>query len=382
MELINKIKKSPLFQLSLSSRELFHSNFIYWLGDIYREDFFQFWKEKLNLEQTEIKKIDREKEHIDITIVLDDDKEIIVENKVKSTPTKEQLKKYESRGDYFVLLTVFDNREIAKETNWHFISYKDLKEGFLDKIRVKGDDALYHQALINDYRVVIDFMTEIFEDLKKSYNDLGYFDIIESNRGDLEKLRFSDAYLKHYAQLLAENIKKIISDSMGEYRLIDCHWDYEQCKVGNVRIVPEFTNSSAAVSMKYVLKNHITAPIALGVQLQSNQLRFFVESLNKADVLDVAEKLYANNQWHSEVCVGKILKMTNVSLLGKGRGKKNDKIGFNSYGTGIHKNVFVYKYVDLKKIKKEIRSNEIVEIFINAIKYIDDNKGELIKIID
>ena len=32
---INQLRASPLFCLSLGSKELFHSNFLYWLGGIY-----------------------------------------------------------------------------------------------------------------------------------------------------------------------------------------------------------------------------------------------------------------------------------------------------------------------------------------------------------
>lgn len=31
---IEALKKSPMFQLSLSSKELFHSNFLYWIWNI------------------------------------------------------------------------------------------------------------------------------------------------------------------------------------------------------------------------------------------------------------------------------------------------------------------------------------------------------------
>ena len=36
---INKLKESPLFNLSLSSSELFHSNFLYWVANNYKKEF-------------------------------------------------------------------------------------------------------------------------------------------------------------------------------------------------------------------------------------------------------------------------------------------------------------------------------------------------------
>lgn len=36
---VKTLQDSPLFQLSLTSKELFHSNFLYWLGVTYRDLF-------------------------------------------------------------------------------------------------------------------------------------------------------------------------------------------------------------------------------------------------------------------------------------------------------------------------------------------------------
>lgn len=38
---IDLLKKSPLFNLSLANKELFHSNFIAWFGKLYPELFIQ-----------------------------------------------------------------------------------------------------------------------------------------------------------------------------------------------------------------------------------------------------------------------------------------------------------------------------------------------------
>ena len=40
---IDSLLKSPLFNLSLSSKELFHSNFIYWIGKNYPEELGEFF---------------------------------------------------------------------------------------------------------------------------------------------------------------------------------------------------------------------------------------------------------------------------------------------------------------------------------------------------
>lgn len=47
-ETIEKLKISPLFNLSLSSKELFHSNFLYWIGRTYPSEFGGIFSKYLN----------------------------------------------------------------------------------------------------------------------------------------------------------------------------------------------------------------------------------------------------------------------------------------------------------------------------------------------
>jgi hypothetical protein len=67
-EVIKKLEKSALFNLSLSSKELFHSNFLYWFGQNYPEEFGQMFIHFLNEQpdDTRIISISREKENVDL----------------------------------------------------------------------------------------------------------------------------------------------------------------------------------------------------------------------------------------------------------------------------------------------------------------------------
>ena len=69
---IEKLKKSPLFNLSLSSKELFHSNFLYWVGHNYPSEFGGLFSKYLNEkpEDSCIKEIFRERENIDLCKVF------------------------------------------------------------------------------------------------------------------------------------------------------------------------------------------------------------------------------------------------------------------------------------------------------------------------
>src|SRR5690606_14227209 len=97
---IEYLEKSPLFNLSLSSKELFHSNFIAWIVDLYKNEFSVILSQRLGLKITEIKKIERETKNIDLSIHYkneNEDRLIVIENKVKSLPDKKQLEKYQEK---------------------------------------------------------------------------------------------------------------------------------------------------------------------------------------------------------------------------------------------------------------------------------------------
>lgn len=382
--LISDMARSPLFQLSLSSKELFHSNFIYWIGKQYKKEFSNFWKEVLKSDDIEIKSIEREKQNIDLTINLENGRKIIVENKVKSVPTKSQLEMYGAKHENcdFVLLSVADNTDIAKETKgWKFISYKELKEKFLYKIKTCG--MRYEEELIRDYCRVIDFMTGVFEHLNKEY-DKPYLEFIGRTKNkileDLKEVRFSDAYLKHFTQLMVRNIQKKIKETFKnkETFIANKIQAVDGMKVGDIVLEYGFTRSQPLVTMGFLLSKNENSNRFLSVQIQGVQMRMVVcedvpkDKRSSLDVFDIAKKLQEHNLWISEETVKEILKIDEATLLGDGK----DKTGFNSYAKK-----FVYKYVDLSKVKPSIINKEIEDMFIDTIKYIEENKEKLTKII-
>ena len=98
---INKLKKSPIFNLSLSSKELFHSNFLSWLAESYNEEFGNIFIKYLKEEPSDsrIEDIKREKKNIDLSFKYSNGQELLIENKIKSIPYAEQLIKYSKNGN-------------------------------------------------------------------------------------------------------------------------------------------------------------------------------------------------------------------------------------------------------------------------------------------
>ncbi len=68
--IVKDLKKSPLFQLSLSSKELFHSNFIYWLISTYTAEFSglfsRFLTERDNQKITNVTRENNQNGHCNI----------------------------------------------------------------------------------------------------------------------------------------------------------------------------------------------------------------------------------------------------------------------------------------------------------------------------
>ena len=121
MEPQEVLRESPLFRLSLSSKELFHSNFLEWLSTENRDAFRKLINQMAGLSanydwQSNNWRVKREFKNFDLCVVAYDEKDypdyekegiedeenlrilFVVENKVKSIPYKKQLDDYEKKA--------------------------------------------------------------------------------------------------------------------------------------------------------------------------------------------------------------------------------------------------------------------------------------------
>ena len=96
---LNYLKTSPLFNLSLSSKELFHSNFLYWIWKISPKTFQQVMQSfgAATNQWPNNYEVRREYENIDLCVLDKGDILLMLENKVKSIPYKKQLDGYEKK---------------------------------------------------------------------------------------------------------------------------------------------------------------------------------------------------------------------------------------------------------------------------------------------
>lgn len=90
------LQSSPLFNLSLSSKELFHSNFLAWLAQKYPSLFVEICKD-LGCQADWSNAnwcVERESMNFDLCIKTGEKIVMVLENKVKSIPSKLQLDEY------------------------------------------------------------------------------------------------------------------------------------------------------------------------------------------------------------------------------------------------------------------------------------------------
>lgn len=184
------LTQSPMYNLSLSDKELFHSNFLAWLGinDDTKPFFLKVIKKLSGIDLKQYNKqynnwtVLREYKNFDLCIKKDNDYILVIENKVKSIPRKDQLDKYVKKIDdlkgnkentndtKFLLLTLVDEfphkDDINKENKekggcWQIKTYNDLANIMdMDKNKSLVKDS-YFKLLLNDYKVFIENMNAL-----------------------------------------------------------------------------------------------------------------------------------------------------------------------------------------------------------------------------
>ncbi len=368
-ETIKKLKNSPLFNLSLSSRELFHSNFLYWVGSNYPNEFGKIFSIFLNEkpENLAIKEIFREKENIDLSFSYYNGQEVLIENKVKSMPYMRQLETYSKKHTNFknyVLLSLskpmFFKGQEKLDINgaiWHYLSYSDL-ETRLKSIHKKINNE-YHRQIIIDYCNLIGGLVEINKlcDLKEE----DFFDFHDEKKNklyqELKDIRLHDFYLKKKYELLAFKVYSELN-ALGK-SLTDfgskLNWNDEK---PIIFIDYGMTRGLGLMDLKYL----ISPNLVLGIQIQGEHYRMLIEDTTGKTATKIKNELDNNKLWFDFSTTFPKLKVY----------PKAEK-GFNKYG-----NTFFYKSV---KLGTELKINEIVKIILTDVERIESNLNKIKTII-
>jgi hypothetical protein len=352
---------SPLFNLSLSSKELFHSNFLYWIGKNYPLETGEYFSKFCN-DEPEIKTIisvKREKENIDFSFEYTNGQKVIIENKVKSLPYLEQLKKYSTKHDQsicYILLSLSKpsfvvengNYFLANNVKWNYLSYS-VYDGFILSL-VDKVVSTYHKELLIDYSIFIMGLIEIEKASVLKLSDKFDFHSISSDSiyKSLIELRLQDFYLKRKYESLCYLIYLKTKESdlpvMNFGEKPDWDTDIEEISFGS-----GMTNSQGLSDIKY----KVAPNVIMGIQIQGESFRLFIEDKDGMLAHKIKDKLLENNLWFIFDQFG-----------GSGVYPKGLK-GFNKYG-----NTFYYKSV---KLGISFTVDEIVNIVFNYLMNIKKN---------
>lgn len=284
-EAFKTLKESPLFNLSLSSKELFHSNMFYWICETYRETLGPILAENIGIEAAPIEETKREKLNTDLTIRFKNNKKVVIENKVKSIPNPAQLKKYEQNIpdiNKFVLLSLFQPSFEAVSTKWKHFDYSvygkileklisELENGknpYTDK-----PDFVYHLSLLKDYNNFIAALVVITETITIDFEN-GLFDF-NKNHSQYQEIRLHDLYTKRIYSLILSKLTQLLPPEKDNWHT---HINY--------------LNGKGIISIEYRAQSSI-----LGIMIDGHSYLHFIRPNEKSDQTKIAERLLNNGKW-------------------------------------------------------------------------------------
>lgn len=257
---IERLKKSPVFSMSLGSKELFHSNFWAYLMEHkdYKTFLYSLFPELSPSEPVEIK---REYKHRDIVIVYRD-KEFVIENKIKSYPDLDQLRKYGEDSNMAIgIVTGINKPPFKLPEKWRYVSYSAIAKMIRD---VKTDDS-YLKSIVLDYCDVLDCINTLMSlSLKETEGRLSYW---TQSIDSLNKVRLMDVFRKLKADDFAVHCEEIKTNV--ETKLVGHNgWEYYLSR--------SYHNGKATLS--YELWKYINNKYEgqIGVQIEDNQFRIFL----------------------------------------------------------------------------------------------------------
>lgn len=270
------LKNSLLFQMSLGSKELYHSNVWAWLIDN-NSKFLRIFFPDISPDNYVIEKTERECHNRDVLIRLKEKTDgrkyyLTIENKIKTLPDRRQLEKYTEDLDNATLLGAvytgitnplgevkfkYGNGEIS----WNFIGYDTIAKRLGSLLST--DDLHYGQ--ICEYRKILESINSLLKNaVDKAAGKLNY----NFGENDLYDLRINDLAIKlkaadFMAYCKEKGIPKPENYESDDFRL----WTEQSFHNGNATIDFRLTN----------WKDYETPFVSLGIQIQGNQYRFIAE---------------------------------------------------------------------------------------------------------
>jgi PD-(D/E)XK nuclease superfamily len=373
--ILRALKQSPLFHLSLASKELFHSNFLAWLCETYPRHsgrLFATFLPHVPSSHDRLR-VYRERNNIDVTLEYPGGEELIIENKVKSLPSQQQLEEYATTARHkaqtgFLLLSLtrpafLPLHETTIRLNdgvvWQYLTYREYADMLRDILPGISAANNYHGQLLCDY---IDFITQL--DALQSHfvidwdGEHGNFFGVQNDLQRLASIRLHDLIDKmRYAQLAQR-----VSDALRKEGFALIHKDLWHGQPGQVLVDAGMTRGVGLFDLKYFVmnKDHFGNPVILGVQVQGNDFRLVVEVWDRSRAPKIAMALWqpddANKLWFD------------FGLLPNGSDEYPKKRAFNQYS-----GQFLYRSKRLRSIAPQ----HLVDIIVVYAHLIQANESAI-----
>lgn len=407
---LRKLKDSPLFILSLGSKELFHSNFLYGLinagvlgtldgknitgRELFTKAFniisekpvvptgnWEAKREKMNFDLSlwENEKVvsKKGKEEIKEKCVL------VIENKMKSVPRASQIQDYQNKFKdknesvpNFVLLTLMENfpdREKIEGLGCEILSYRQLAYQLAYEIKnIKFSNEYFH-LLIEDYCNFVLLLSGIGEDDKiskkknlmldfdKQFDELGILQLMQA-------LRVGELYSLIHYELDKDKKYKDIKFNTGYGRNGGAFLEiFYACGEGR--------DNETGKEQEKEDKKGFEEPShrSIGIQIQDNRYSHFVCPLDNAqkDLENVKKKFkgffaLSNKQFPELISGG------NISFDKNNSGDNKILLSFQSKKEGYQPR-FAYQYA---VIPQDADYGLIVDQVVKDIDFILDNFNE------
>lgn len=341
------LKESLLFRMSLGSKELFHSNVWAWLIEK-DNNFIKVFFDNVEISEYKDISVSRETKNRDIIIWLKDknDKKcyFVIENKIKSLPTREQLEKYsvdlwdnELRKAVFTgIINPFGGDFVSKKgkrfITWQYVSYSEIAKKIQKELCTSQKFSKFEREQVEEYCKIIEYMNDIlFDELNQTQNKLLY-----SCNDDLHSLRIYDIY----AKMLGAQFLNYLKNKEKEFENLD----YKGFKLG---MWQSFNNGKVTLDIRYSNWENNDKPwFLLGVQIEGNQYRFVAECNKKLENGMTCDELY--NKMVASGWLDDSYTKDNKMIYGKPTSMSpHGERKYNSYKNKDDTATFIYQYYDI-----------------------------------
>lgn len=206
--LISRLENSVMFNLSLSSKELFHSNFLAFLFKKYPDLFGKI----IGAIDFETITIFREHQNVDLKIFGKNTQKYFIENKVKDVLSQIQYDDVSSKDKdaLFILFSLLGNNlsSIDNTHRWKEFGYSDIV-GHLRNYDFKDN---YTKYIVDDYCNFVEALVLLLGNELKNCNKYIFY-YSNSTFEQLHSIRMHDVFLKYGMSLLKNSFEKQFKDT-------------------------------------------------------------------------------------------------------------------------------------------------------------------------